>query len=70
MHLKNLKKCFKKYQYGSDYLFNEHNEEDYISKNAFKDARQLLHECKSNLLREEINRIRKKLNENEPVYNF
>ena len=27
-HLKNLKNHFKKYQYGLDYLFNEHNEED------------------------------------------
>ena len=35
MHLKNLKKHFKKlqkYQYGLDYLFNEHNEEDYIEE--------------------------------------
>ena len=31
-HLKNLKKHFKKskkHQYDTDYLFNEHNEEDY-----------------------------------------
>ena len=36
MHLKNLKKHFKKlqkYQCGLDYLFNEHNEEDYTSNN-------------------------------------
>ena len=42
MHLKNLKSHFKKlqkYQYVIDYLFNEHNEEDYTSNNdinAFK----------------------------------
>ena len=36
MHLKNLKKHFKKlqkYQYGLDYLFNEHNEEGYATNN-------------------------------------
>ena len=36
MHLKNLKKHFKKlqkYQYGLDYLFNEHNEEAYATNN-------------------------------------
>ena len=35
MDLKNLKKHFKKlqkYQYGLDYLFNEHNEEDYTEE--------------------------------------
>ena len=46
MHLKNLKKHFKKLQYGSDYLFNEHNEEDYITSNndinAFKEIRKFL----------------------------
>ena len=62
MYFKNLKKHFKKYQYDLDYLFNEHNEEDYISNNAFKDVRKLLNECKSNILRKEINEIRKKLN--------
>ena len=50
MHFKNLKKHFKKYQYDLDYLFNEHNEEDYISNNAFNDVRKLLNERKSNLL--------------------
>ena len=65
MHLKNLKKHFKKlqkYQYGLDYLFNEHNEEEYTSNNdikAIKDARKLLNELRSNLSHEEINRIRK-----------
>ena len=39
-HLKSLKKHFKKlqkYQYGIDYLFNEHND-----INAFQEARTLL----------------------------
>ena len=75
MHLKNLKKHFKKlqkYQYGLDYLFNEHNEEDYTSNNdinAFKEARSLLNERRSNLLLKETNKIRKKLNKKETVYN-
>ena len=30
MHFKNLNKHFKKYQYDLDYLFNKHNEEDYL----------------------------------------
>ena len=44
-HLKNLKEHFKKlqkYQYGLDYLFNEHNEEGYATNNdinAFQEAR-------------------------------
>ena len=61
-HLKNLKKYFKKYQYGIDYLFNEYNEEDYPSNNdinAFNEARKLFNEVRSNLSREEINRIRR-----------
>ena len=74
-HLKNLKKHLKKlqkYQYGLDYLFNEHNEEDYTSNNdinAFKEARNLLNERRSNLLLKETNKIRKKLNKKETVYN-
>ena len=71
IHLKNLKKHFKKYQYGLDYLFNEHNEEeDYTSNNdikAIKDARKLFNEIRSNLSHEEINRIRKKLYKKEAV---
>ena len=71
-----MKKPFKKlqkYQYGLDHLFNEHNEEDYTSNNyinAFKEARKLLNECTSNLLRKETNEIRKKLHKKEAVYNF
>ena len=55
MHPQNLKKYFKKYQYDLDYLFNEYNEEDYISNNPFKDVRKLLNELKSNLLCKETN---------------
>ena len=75
-HFKNLKKHFKKlqkYQYGLDYLFNEHNEEDYTSNNdinAFKEARNLLNERRSNLLLKETNKIRKKLYKKEAVHNF
>ena len=72
-HLKNLKNHFKKYQYGLDYLFNEHNEEDQSSGNninAIKGARDLFNEIRSNLSYEEINRIRKKLYKKEVVYNI
>ena len=50
-----------------DYLFNlynGHNEEDFTLNNdinAFKDARKLLNERRSNLLSKETNEIRKKL---------
>ena len=76
MHLKNLKKYFKKlqkYQYGIHYLFNEHNEEDYTSNNdinAFQEGRKLLNKYRSNLLLKETNEIRKKLHKKEAVYNF
>ena len=40
------------------------------SINAFKEARKLLNERRSNLLRKEINKIRKKLYKKEAVYNF
>ena len=66
MHLKNLKNHFKKLQtnqYGIDYLFNEHNEEDYTTNNginAINDFRPLLNDLRSNLFREETKRIRKK----------
>ena len=62
--LKNLKKHFKKYQYGLDYSFNEHNEEDYTSNNdinVISDVRMLLNELRNNLPHEETDRIRKKL---------
>ena len=76
MHLKNLKKHFKKlqkYQYGMDYLFNEHNKEGYVLNNdinAFQEARKLFNERRSNLLRKETKRIRKKLYKKEANYNF
>ena len=67
-HLLGLKKHFKKlqeYQYGIDYLFNEHND-----INAFQEARMLLNERKSNLSRKETDEIRKKLYKKEAIYNF
>ena len=80
-HLKNFKKHLKKlhkYQYGLDYLFNERDEEDYITEpttsnndiSAIEEARKLFNERRSNLSRKEINEIRKKLNKKEAVYNF
>ena len=54
-------------QYGIDYLFNEDNKKHI---NAFKDARDLLNERRSNLLLKETNEIRKKLYKKEAVYNF
>ena len=73
MHLKNFKKYSKKlerYQYGLDHLFNEEEEEDYITSNNSINARKLFNEVKSNLSPEEINEIRKKLRKKEAVYNF
>ena len=40
------------------------------SINAFKEARKLLNERRSNLFRKETNEIRKKLCQKEVVYNF
>ena len=40
------------------------------SINAFKEARKLLNERRSNLLRQETNEIRKKVHKKEAVYNF
>ena len=59
-NFKKLEKC----QYGIDYLFNKHNEEDYTSNddiNAFNDVRKLFNEHRSNLLLKETKRIRKEL---------
>ena len=69
-HLKNCGKHLnkiQKHQYGLDYLFNE-DKEKHI--NAFKDARDLLNERRSNLSRKETNEIRKKLHKKEADYNF
>ena len=71
-HLKKLQK----YHYGLDYLFNEHNEEDYTTEpstsnndiNAIEEARKFFNERRSNLLRKETNEIRKKLYKKEKVY--
>ena len=71
MHLKNFGKHLNKIQknqYGLDYLFNEHISNNDI--NAFKEARDLLNECRSNLSLKETNEIRKKLYKKEAVYNF
>ena len=38
--------------------------------NAIKEVRELFNELRSNLSREEINRIRKELYKKEVVYNF
>ena len=77
MYLKNLKQYFKKlqkYQYGIDYLFNKHNEEEHYTSNndinAFKDAKKLLNDLRNNLSREETKRIREKLYKKEADYNF
>ena len=62
-HLKSLKKHFKKsqkYQYGLDYLFNEHNEESYTSNNVINkivDVRNILNDLRNNLSHEETRRI-------------
>ena len=56
------------------YLFNEHNEEeDHTSNNdinAFKDAKKLLNDLRSNLSCEETKRIREKLYKKEAINNF
>ena len=65
-HLKNFQEYLKKlekYQYGLNYLFNEHNEEDYITEpltsNKSINARKLFNEHRSNLSREETKRLEK-----------
>ena len=69
MHLKNLKRYFKKYQYGIDYLFNEPvTSNDAI--NEFENARKFLNDRRSNLLLKKTNEIRKKLHKKEGAYNF
>ena len=70
MHLKNFGKHLnksQKHQYDLHYLFNEHNEEHI---NAFKEAREIFNERRSNLSHKERNEIRKKLFKKEVVYNF
>ena len=48
IHLKNLKKHFKKYRYGLDYLFNESATLN-NDINFFKDVRKLFNERRSSL---------------------
>ena len=72
-HLKNLKKLFKKYHHGIDYLFNEDNEEDNTLNNdikAMNNVRTLLNELRDNLSSEETKRSREKLYKMEAVYTF
>ena len=69
IHLKNLKKHFKKYQYRLDYLFNESVTSN-NDTNVFKDARKLFNERRSSLFHKEINKIRKELYKKEAIYNF
>ena len=70
MHLKNFGKHLnksQKHQYGLDYLFNEYNEEHI---NAFKEAREIFHERRSNFSHKKRNEIRKTLFKKKVVYNF
>ena len=69
IHLKKLKKHFKKYQYGLDYLFNEPATLN-NGITVFKDARKLFNKRRSNFLRKETNEIRNKLYKKEAIYNF
>ena len=66
--LKNILKKFQTYQDGLDYLFNEHNDENYIT-DPINEARKLFNETRSNHSRDEIKRIRKKLYKKEAAYN-
>ena len=68
MRLKILKKHFKKYQYGLDYLFNEPTTSNNDIK-PFKEDRKFFNERRSNFLRKETKRIRKELYKKETVYN-
>ena len=67
-HLKNLKKDQTKQnnQYRLDYLFNKDSK---THASLFKDARDLLNECKSSLSLGKINETRKELFKKETVYN-
>ena len=61
-HLKNLKKLFKKYHHGIDYLFNEDNEEDNTLNNdikAMNNVRTLLNELRDNLLMKKQREVEK-----------
>ena len=69
IHLKNLKKHFKKKNLsGLDYLFNKPTTSN-NDINVFKDVRKLFNERRSSLFHKEINKIRKELYKKEAVYN-
>ena len=70
MHLTNFGKHLnksQKHQSGLDYLFNEYNEEHI---NAFKEAREIFHERRSNLSHKKRNEIRKNLFKKKVICNF
>ena len=60
IHLRSLKKHFKKYQYGLDYLFNEPTTSN-NDINAIQEVRKLFNERRSSLFYKEINKIRRAL---------
>ena len=68
IHLRSLKKHFKKYQYGLDCLFNEPTTSN-NDINAIQEVRKLFNERRSSLFHKEINKIRKELYKKETVYN-
>ena len=61
IYLKKFSKRFRKYNttYDLVYLFNEVNEPSKIQQKSLKEVRELFNDSKSNLSREERNRIRK-----------
>ena len=60
IHLRSLKKHFKKYQYGLDYLFNVPTTSN-NDINAIQEVRKLFNERRSSLFYKEINKIRRAL---------
>ena len=68
IHLRSLKKHFKKHQYGLDCLFNEPTTSN-NDINAIQEVRKLFNERRSSLFHKEINKIRKELYKKETVYN-
>ena len=60
IHLRSLKKHFKKYQYGLDCLFNEPTTSN-NDINAIQEVRKLFNERRSSIFHKDINQIRKEL---------
>ena len=60
IHLKNLKKHFKKYRYDLNYLFNEPATSN-NDINAIQEVRKLFNERRSSIFHKDINQIRKEL---------